>query len=169
MKIAQRGNPESWTIGAGRALQNWNTRHTVQRGRRYARAWDAAGTRAKRDIQWDVFRDLYADRTQVSTHTQIYQMVHATLAILVEELGLPTYIDHGTFYGHRLAAWAEELDVPAILGPRMVSIHFVVEHPLIGSVNVDTDGKVCSASRPSTRRKGTRASASTPIASTTAT
>ena len=146
LKIAQSGNPESWTVGVGRTVQNWNTRNSIRRGRRYARAWDeyeaSGGERPKRNIQWDVFRDLYADRTQVSVHTQIYQMVHATLAILVEELGLPIYIDHGTFDGHRLGAWAEELEVPAILGPRMVSIQFVVEHPLIGSINVDTDGKI---------------------------
>lgn len=160
LKIAQSGNPESWTVGAGRALQNWNTRNSIQRGRRYARAWEAyetsGGERPKRDIQWDVFRDLYANRTQVSTHTQIYQIVQATLAILVAELGLPTYIDHGTFDGHRLAAWAEELGVPAILGPRMVSVHFEVEHPMIGSISVQTDGKVLGVAAEYQREGHTR-------------
>ena len=117
---------------------NYNTRSVFRKGRAYARAWErheaGEGPRPERNLMLDIFRDLYAGRTQVSTHTQIYQVVLTTLTMARREFGLPVYIDHGTFDGHRAADLAEELDVPAILGPRQVS----ASYPGF----IDTDGKV---------------------------
>ena len=139
MKLAQAGNPEDWTVGVGRAFMNWNTRDTIRRGRRYHEAWRdwerGEGERPRRDIQWDVFRDLFAKETQVSTHTQGYQVVLATITMVREELGLDVYIDHGSFDGYRTAPHAERAGVPAILGPRAISVHYP-------SNRIDQDGKI---------------------------
>lgn len=128
LKIAQAGNPEGWTVGVGNAFMNWNTRKTIERGRNYHAQWEAweegRGERPRRDIQWDVFRELFAHRTQVSTHTQLYSVVLATITMLREELGLDVYIDHGSYDGYRTAPHAEQSGVAAILGPRMISVPY---------------------------------------------
>jgi len=126
LKLAQAGNPERWTIGVGRSLMNWNTRNTFRRGLAYAKRYvearkrsdEAKGPRPERNIQWDVFPWLLEKRTQVSTHTQMYQVVLMTLTMARMELGLDVYIDHGEFAGMRAAPLAQELGVPAIIGPR---------------------------------------------------
>ncbi len=126
LKLAQAGNPEGrgpWF--PGRSFMNWNTRSTFRRGVAYAKRWreyeEGRGERPQRDLQFDIFRSLLAGETQVSTHTQIYQVVEMTLTMVAEEFGLPVYIDHGTFDGWRAAPKAEELGVPAILGPRQIT------------------------------------------------
>ncbi|HSS72143.1 MAG TPA: hypothetical protein VLK53_01125, partial [Gaiellaceae bacterium] len=58
-----------------------------------------------RNIQWDVFPQLLEKKTQVSTHTQMYQVVLMTLTMVRKELGLDVYIDHGEFAGMRTAAF----------------------------------------------------------------
>lgn len=141
LKLAQAGNPESFLMGVGRAFMNWNTRDTFLRGLAYAALADRGELEAK-DPQWEVFRDLAAKRTQVSTHTQIYQVVLATLQMVRAELGLDVYIDHGSFDGWRLAELAWKLGVPAILGPRAVSVSLNVEYrPGMFIVN-DNDGRI---------------------------
>ncbi|MCA8980685.1 MAG: amidohydrolase family protein [Planctomycetes bacterium] len=126
LKLAQAGNPESFLFGVGRSFMNWNTRNTFERGVAYAKRWEAfdqgQGPKPDRDLQFDIMNSLYKHETQVSTHTQIYQVVNATLTTVAEELKLPVYIDHGTFDGHRAAPRAMELGVSAILGPRSVDI-----------------------------------------------
>lgn len=128
LKLAQSGNPERWTIGVGRALMNWNTRNTFLRGKRYHDAWEAfeagQGPQPRKNIQWEIFRDLFSKQTQVSTHTQVYQVVQMTITMVRMELGLDVYIDHGSFDGYRLGGLAEEQGVPAILGPRAVSFDY---------------------------------------------
>jgi imidazolonepropionase-like amidohydrolase len=129
LKLAQSGNPERrgpWF--PQRSLMNWNTRNTFQRGVAYAKRWlqhelDGAPM-PERDLQFDVFRSLLANRAQVSVHTQIYQVVRMTLTMVAEDFKLPVFIDHGTFDGYRAAADAGRLGVPAILGPRQVSIPY---------------------------------------------
>jgi imidazolonepropionase-like amidohydrolase len=123
LKLAQAGNPERWAIGVGRSLMNWNTRNTFRRGLAYAKEAVARKDRngrpdPDRNIQWDVFPPLLEKKTQVSTHTQMYQVVLMTLTMVREELGLDVYIDHGEFAGMRAAALAQQLGVPAIIGPR---------------------------------------------------
>jgi len=126
LKLAQAGNPERWAIGVGRSLMNWNTRNTFRRGLAYARRYiegreaqaGGNGPGPERDIQWDVFPQLLEKKTQVSTHTQMYQVVLTTLTMPRREFGLDVYIDHGEFAGMRAAQMAQELGVQAIVGPR---------------------------------------------------
>jgi imidazolonepropionase-like amidohydrolase len=121
MKLAQAGNPERWAIRPGRSFMNWNTRNTLRRGVAYARAYEDAvenGAPAQKDIQFEIIRSLSKNEAQISTHTQIYQVANMTLTMVAEELGLPVFIDHGTFDAYRVAPRAKELGVPAILGPR---------------------------------------------------
>ena len=121
LKLAQWGNPESWAIGVGMAFEQWNTRDTIRRGLAYARQWEnheGDVPITDRSIQFDVFRDLLAKRTQVSTHTQLYQVVLMTLTMVRGEFGLDVYLDHSTIGGWLTGAMAQEMGVPAIVGPR---------------------------------------------------
>ncbi|MEM7310743.1 MAG: amidohydrolase family protein [Planctomycetota bacterium] len=142
LKVAQAGNPESWGPGVARSFQNWHTRNLFRRGRAYAERWEAfergEGEEPLVDLQLEVFRDLFAHRTQISTHTQFYQVVMTTIRMLRVEFGLDVYLDHGTFDGFRAAELAEEEGVPAIIGPRMLtrSVNFP------GHGAYDTDGRI---------------------------
>jgi len=123
MKLAQAGNPERWAIRPGRSFMNWNTRNTLRRGVAYAKAYEDAvanGKPTQKNIQFEVIRSLYKNEAQISTHTQIYQVANMTLTMVAEELGLPVFIDHGTFDAYRVAPRAQELGVAAILGPRAI-------------------------------------------------
>ena len=125
LKLAQAGNPERWgAIRPQRSFMNYNTRNTFRRGITYAKRWEEyeknGGEKPKVDVQFEVFRDLYTKNTQVSTHTQIYQVVLMTVNMIRREMGLDVYIDHGTFDGYRAAGEAEKYGVPAILGPRAI-------------------------------------------------
>ncbi len=138
LKLAQAGNPERWLIRPGRTFMNWNTRNIFKRGIAYAKRWASEVARGVErpqvDPQLEVFRALYERRTQVSTHTQIYQVVLMTITMVRQELGLDVYIDHGTFNGHRAGKLAEDNDVFAILGPRGISRSY--------SGFLDTDGRI---------------------------
>jgi len=138
LKLAQAGNPERYLFGVGRSFMNWNTRNTFVRGIAYAKRWERfeqeGGEKPEVDLQLEVFRSLFKKETQVSVHTQIYQVVMMTVLMVKRELGLDVYIDHGTFDGWRAAPLAQESGVPAILGPRNISRHY--------SSFVDTDGQI---------------------------
>lgn len=138
LKIAQGDNPKRWAYGMQRSLMNWSIRDIVQRGLAYARAWQAfergEGPAPERRIDLDVFRELMAKRTQVSTHTQYYHLVLSTIKILREELELDVYIDHGSFDSYYLAPLAEELGVAAVLGPREIMVP--------APPRFDTDGRI---------------------------
>ncbi len=124
MKLAQYGNPERWGMGVRMAFENWNTRTTLRAGKSYAKRWAAfekgEGEEPQRNINYDVFRDLLAGEIVISTHTQIYQVVLMTLTMVAQDLKLPVILDHSTIGGWLLGAMAEELHVPAIVGPRSV-------------------------------------------------
>lgn len=124
MKLAQWGNPESWTIGVNMAFENWNTRDTLLRGIAYAKRWqafeDGEGPEPERNISYDVFRDLAKGEIAISTHTQLYQVVLMTLTMVAAELQLPVFLDHSTVGGWLTGGLAQELGVPAIVGPRSV-------------------------------------------------
>lgn len=126
LKLAQAGNPERWVIRPGRSFMNWNTRNTFERGVAYAKRWEDAeksgGAKPKKDVQWEVMRHLRKNEAQISTHTQIYQVANMTLTMVAKELGLPVFIDHGTFDAYRVAPRAKELGVSAILGPRAIDV-----------------------------------------------
>lgn len=122
LKVAQSGNPERWTNGVSRTFMNWNTRLTLKKGIAYAEAWKRfeAGEGPEPDVdpKWEYFRQLHGKETQISVHTQVYQVVLMTLTMLRRELGFDIYLDHGTVGGQRLGWLAAELGVPAIAGPR---------------------------------------------------
>ena len=126
MKLAQAGNPERFMFGVGRSFMNYNTRNTFRRGVAYAKRWEAyergEGERPEKDVQFEVFRALMADDIRVSTHTQIYQVVNMTIQMVAKEMGVPVFIDHGTFDGWRAADMAQEAGVNAILGPRNIDV-----------------------------------------------
>jgi len=126
LKIAQAGNPERWVINPGRSFMNWNTRDMLKRGKAYAQRWKAheegRGARPERELQNDVFRELDAHRTQVSTHTQMYQVVLTTITMLSREFGFTAYIDHGEMAGYKSGELAKENNVNAIIGPREIEI-----------------------------------------------
>ncbi|MBK7642779.1 MAG: amidohydrolase family protein [Planctomycetes bacterium] len=146
LKIAQAGNPEGWVMGIGRSFMNWDTREMLKRGQAYAKRWEAfekgTGPRPERLFDLDVFPDLFNDgpdghkRTQVSTHTQMFQVVLMTITMLKGEFGLDAYIDHGSLGGYRAAELALKMGVPAILGPREIEIP---TRQIIGWTNSDPD------------------------------
>ncbi len=126
MKLAQAGNPEGWTVGVGRSFMNWNTREMFLRGQLYAQQWDAYekghGPKPERNFDLDIFRELFSGRTQISTHTQIFQVVMSTLLMVKKQFGLDVYIDHGEMAGYKLAGLAKDIGVNAIIGPRNVEV-----------------------------------------------
>lgn len=138
LKLAQAGNPERaapWF--PRRSFMNYNTRNTFRRGVTYAKAWEdfEAGkttVRPEKDLQFEIFRDLVKGKTQVSTHTQIFQVVLMTITMVSEEFGLPVFIDHGTFDGFKAGKKVEERGIPAILGPRAIQV----------SGFIDLDGRI---------------------------
>ena len=125
-KLSQGDNPTRWGYGMGRSMMNFHLRSLLRCGRAYWQGWrdfeESGGPEPERRIHHDVFRDLHEGRTQISVHTQYYQLVLTTITMLKGEFGLPTYIDHGTFDGYRTAELAQELGVAAIIGPRQISI-----------------------------------------------
>ncbi len=138
LKIAQGDNPTRWGFGMGRITMAWNLKNQIRRGIAYAKDWIAyerdGGTQPQRDINLDVFRDLVARKTQVSTHTQYYHLVLTTIIMLARDFGFATYIDHGSFDSYLAAPLAIEHGVAAILGPREV----MYPRP----PRFDTDGRV---------------------------
>lgn len=137
LKVAQWGNPERWAIGVGKTWENWHLRDMFRRGKAYADAWDAyekgQGPQPEKRIEFELFRELYGKRTQVSTHTQVYQVVLTTLTMIRQEFGIDVYIDHGEVKGYLTAPMAKEIGVNAIIGPRNVDMP-----RLFG---MDTDGQ----------------------------
>ncbi len=125
LKVAQGDNPKRWGYGMARALMNHHIRKVMDQGQAYAERWAAyergEGERPERVLHLDVFRDLLARRTQISTHTQYYQVVLSSLRTLTMETAFDAYIDHGSFDSWKLAPIAESIGVPAVLGPREVN------------------------------------------------
>jgi hypothetical protein len=124
IKIAQWGNPERWGPGIGKCFENYAIRDIFRRGLGYAEAWKAyeegRGEKPDFDLKWEVFRKLLAKEAQVSTHTQVYQVVLQTITQIRGEFGVDVFIDHGEFGGYYAAQLAQDMGVPAIIGPRNV-------------------------------------------------
>lgn len=116
LKVAQAGNPERYSFGVGRALMNWNTRNTLREGLRWAE--DFRNGDVAYDPKYHGFSGLEDHTVPVSVHTQAFQVVMQTLVMQVQELGLKSFVDHGTFDGFRNAPLAMELGVPVMNGPR---------------------------------------------------
>lgn len=134
LKLAQAGNPERWAINPGRSFMNWNTRNTFARGLTHAKL-RKQDPKLARNIQWDAFGPLADHTTQVSTHTQIFQVVLTTLTMVRQGFGLDVYIDHGEWFGSKLAGMADEIGVNAIIGPREID-------RFTPGFSIDTDGQI---------------------------
>lgn len=149
LKVAQADNPKRWGYGMNRIMLNWGVREIFGRGQQYAAAWVAfeagLGPEPERKIQLDIFRDLFAHTVQISAHTQVHQVVLASMSIMTEEYGLDLYIDHGTFDGYKAAEIAEDLGVPAIIGPRSVNSQNKGR-------GIDTDGAIIGVAAEYQRR-----------------
>jgi imidazolonepropionase-like amidohydrolase len=144
MKVAQGDNPTRWGYGMGRSMMNYHIRSTVRRGLAYARQHRADPDGRPLDPQFEVFRALEAHETQISTHTQMYQLVLNTITMLKGEFGLDVYIDHGEWRGFLAAELAERAGVAAIVGPREI------DWP--AGRNGDPDGRVLSCAAEYQRR-----------------
>ncbi|MHC4263333.1 MAG: amidohydrolase family protein [Planctomycetota bacterium] len=126
LKIAQWGNPERWMIRPGKTFENYTIREIIRRGKGYAArraaAADGSGPDAAFDPQLEIFDEIFNRDVPISVHTQIYQVVLATIDIIAKEMGANVFIDHGTFDGYLAAELAAEAGVNAILGPRNVDM-----------------------------------------------
>lgn len=140
LKIAQGDNPTRFAYGMGRAMMTFHVRSAVAKGLAHARA-AAEGRplpaeRGSERIQYEVFDELLAKRTQISTHTQVYHLVLTSIMLLKGEFDLDVYIDHGEWGAFRLAELAQEMGVAAICGPR------IADTP--ANPRADTDGAILS-------------------------
>jgi imidazolonepropionase-like amidohydrolase len=126
IKVAQWGNPERWAIGVGKTFENYTIREIFTRGRAYHARWKAfeegRGPRPDVDAELEAFRHIFDHKIQASVHTQVYQVVLATITMLKGEFGIDVFIDHGEFHGFLTAELAQEMGVNAILGPRNVDM-----------------------------------------------
>ena len=142
LKIAQGDNPTRWGYGMGRSMMNYHIRTQAKKGLAYAKRWRdyeaGEGPRPEIDSQFEVFRALFEKDTQISTHTQIYQLVLTTITMLKGELDFDVYIDHGEWRGYLATPLALKLGVNAICGPREIDAP--------APPRVDTDGRIESVS-----------------------
>jgi imidazolonepropionase-like amidohydrolase len=125
LKIAQAGNPERGTgdLGAGRMGMSWMIRNVLEEGLWYHRAWTEyeEGRRAAppaRDPRYEMLRGLYRGEYPTAVHTQIFQVVQATMRILHDELKLRVVLAHGTFDGFINAPEFRKRGIPGAFGPR---------------------------------------------------
>ena len=142
LKIAQGDNPTRWGYGMGRSMMNYHIRTQVRKGLAYAKRWHefehGASTKPEINPQFEVFRALLEKETQISTHTQIYQLVLTTMTMLKGEFGMDVYIDHGEWKGYLATPVALRLGVNAICGPREIDTP--------APPRVDTEGRIQSVS-----------------------
>jgi imidazolonepropionase-like amidohydrolase len=139
LKVAQADNPKRWGYGMNRIMLNWQIRETLRRGKAHVRLEReraaAAGEEPSYDPQWEIFAALVDREAQISTHTQVAQVVAASVRIMALEAGLPMFIDHGSMDGYRVAGMARDAGVQAILGPRNFSSQNLGR-------DIDHDGKI---------------------------
>lgn len=116
LKVAQAGNPERYGFGVGRAMMNWNTRDTLEKGIQWVHDYRAG--KAPFNPMYENFQGLVDKTVPVSVHTQIYQVVMQTILMQKRDLGLDAFVDHGTFDGFKTGSLAVKYDVPVMNGPR---------------------------------------------------
>lgn len=125
LKIAQAGNPErqGGEVGSGRMGMNHVIRQTLLEGQAYVRQWDdfEAGRTTQKpavDLRLEYFKPLFRRQIPVLVHTQQYQVVHASIAMLHDEMNLRIIIGHGTFDAFKLGEEVKKRNIPAMIGPR---------------------------------------------------
>lgn len=126
LKVAQYGNPDRWASGVGKSYLNHGLRRSLAVGQAYADAWtafeDGTGPEPSVDPDLEIYRGMFAGTVPVAVHTQWLQVVAASIDIMRRQFELNIFIDHGTFDSWRIAAYAWEHGVNAIIGPRAVSM-----------------------------------------------
>jgi len=123
LKVAQAGNPEWYFGGNTRRFMNWNTRQTMEKALDYHRQWEAyeggeVTEEPAYDPIWEPFRGVFRGEVPVTVHTQIYQILLATMDMFVDEFALWTVLDHCTFDAWKLGPVVRESDAYAVNGPR---------------------------------------------------
>jgi imidazolonepropionase-like amidohydrolase len=145
LKIAQAGNPEWYFGGNGRMFMNWNLRQTLRKARAYAQQWadyeeaskgleDQAVGRPEFDPIWDGFRAVFRLQSPVIMHTQMYQVLAATMAMITDEFGLWTVLDHCTFDGWKIGPVVRETSAWTINGPRQYYFDYTARR-MIGNAS----------------------------------
>jgi imidazolonepropionase-like amidohydrolase len=87
------------------------------------RAWDwyesgKTDVKPETDLRLEYFKPLFRKEIPVLVHTQQYQVVHATLQMLHDEMDLKIVIGHGTFDAYKLAPEIVKRNIPVMAGPR---------------------------------------------------
>lgn len=125
LKIAQAGNPErqGGEVGSGRMGMNHVIRQQLLEGQYYVRQWDLyeAGELEhppEVNLRLEYFKPLFRRQIPVLVHTQQYQVVHASIAMLHDEMNLKIVIGHGTFNAFHLAEELIRRGIPVMAGPR---------------------------------------------------
>lgn len=125
LKIAQAGNPEQGDgdLGAGPMGMNWLIRDVLLQGRDYHLAWERfergeTATQPERHPRYEPMRGLFRKEYPAAVHTQQMQVVHSTIRIVFDELGIDTVVAHGTFDGYLNAPEIVKRRIPVANGPR---------------------------------------------------
>ncbi|HMP78858.1 MAG TPA: amidohydrolase family protein [Pirellulaceae bacterium] len=125
LKIAQAGNPErqGGEVGSGRMGMNHVIRQQLLEGQYYVRQWDLyeAGELEQPpevNLRLEYFKPLFRRQIPVLVHTQQFQVVHASIAMLHDEMNLKIIIGHGTFNAFHLAPELIKRGIPVMAGPR---------------------------------------------------
>ncbi len=125
LKIAQAGNPErqGGEVGSGRMGMNHVIRQQLLEGQYYVRQWDLyeAGQLEhppEVNLRLENFKPLFRRQIPILVHTQQYQVVHATIAILHDEMNLKIIIGHAEFNAFHLAPELVKRGIPVMAGPR---------------------------------------------------
>ncbi|QDU83061.1 imidazolonepropionase [Planctomycetes bacterium Pla163] len=126
LKVAQYGNPDRWGPRVGKSYLYQGLRRSLAVGQAYADAWrefeEGTGPEPAVDPDLEIYRGMFEGTVPVAIHTQWVQVVTASIDIMRRQFQLNIFIDHGTFDSWRVAAYAWEHGVNAIIGPRVVSM-----------------------------------------------
>jgi imidazolonepropionase-like amidohydrolase len=100
---------------------------TLEEGLAYGKAWAAheRGERAEpppADERYDLFRGLAKREFPILVHTQVAQVLQATVRILHDELGVPCVLSHASFDAYRNAALVAERGMAVNVGPRQIQV-----------------------------------------------
>lgn len=123
LKVAQSGNPEWYFGGNEEAYMNWNLRLTLQKAQAYCAAWAAyerGETQQQPDFDpiWEPFRGVFRGEVPVLVHTQAYQVVLATMEMIVDGFNVWTILGHCTFDAWKLGEVVAASGAWAVNGPR---------------------------------------------------
>lgn len=127
LKVSQGGNPERRGGDLGSSQMGMTTllRSALLEGRRHAERVEAfeSGRSAERppfDPSLENFAGVFRGDLPVLVHTQGYLLVHQTMRLFHDELGLRVIIGHGTFEGSELSPEVARRGIRVANGPRQL-------------------------------------------------